>query len=480
MPIKNNNLIAIIVGKALQIIIMLISIRVMTSILDEKEIGQNYLLLTILTLLNFGFWLPTCQYFSRKTLAWRESENLKNAVDLMFIFRCVTAFISLIIGYIIFYVNDYERYYTNTEFLLFIFISSIATFSLLLLSTINMLGKQVLFTKLNILLSIFTLTFSVFIVIYIDGSAMSWLYGIAFSQIIMSVPLYVIVVKNQTLKIKNTFESLNLDKIKSVLIFTAPITITLFLQWGQNFSYRFFVEAKYSIELLGMMGVGLAIATAIFSAVDNVACQFFNPIYFKSINQTTPPEKRARAKIWNSYSIKMFSIYISTLLFIISTAPYLLKILVSEKFHSVYPFVMAGALVEFCRVCCNAVYMISQSELSTKTTIMPYSVGYICLVFMLYFMDLSANPIFITFIQAFSYIIIILILYKKMSLLLEVKVDFRYLIKLLIVSFPLAICLLLPYNVPVIYALAIVAFAGIYFIFVLYTFVYKLYLRELF
>jgi O-antigen/teichoic acid export membrane protein len=478
MPIKNNNLVAIVVGKALQIIIMLISIRIMTSILSEKEVGQNYLLLTILSLLNFVFWGPVSQFFSRKTLAWNESRNLNNVVSIMFLFRCFTALISLFIAYTIYYVSEYERYYTMTEFLTFIFISSVAIFSLLLLSTINMLGKQVLFTKLNVLLSILTLTLSVLIVRYIDDSAMSWLYGVAVSQIIMGFPLYIIVVNKQTFNIKKSLESIKLEQVKALLIFSAPITVTLFLQWGQNFSYRFMVEANYSIELLGMMGVGLAISTAIFSAVDNVACQFFNPIYFKGLTQTKPSDKMSRAKLWNLYSLKMFSIYVSTLIFIISTAPFLLKILVSEKFHNVYIFVMAGAVVEFCRVCCNAIYMISQSELKTKSTIIPYAIGYFSLIIMLSFLDLTNTPVMVTVIQALSYAIIILILFKKMSLLLSVNIDFVYLLKLFFTALPLAICLCFPYNIPLIYALAIVAFAGMYFIFILYTFVYKLYLRE--
>ena len=72
---KENKLIPIIIGKFLQVIIMLVSIRIMTSILDEREVGQNYLLLTILSLLNFVFWGPAGQYFSRKTFFWKENKS---------------------------------------------------------------------------------------------------------------------------------------------------------------------------------------------------------------------------------------------------------------------------------------------------------------------------------------------------------------------------------------------------------------------
>jgi hypothetical protein len=44
---KNNELIILIVGRILQVLITLISIRISTSLLDAKEIGNLYLILTI-------------------------------------------------------------------------------------------------------------------------------------------------------------------------------------------------------------------------------------------------------------------------------------------------------------------------------------------------------------------------------------------------------------------------------------------------
>tara|TARA_R110001599_G_scaffold11371_1_gene54249 strand:- start:9014 stop:10357 length:1344 start_codon:yes stop_codon:yes gene_type:complete len=446
----------------------------MTSLLSEKEIGQNYLLLTIVSLFTFTFLGPYNQFFSRKTVQWKGGGDLKNAMVGMLFYRSFVAILSTAVALFIY--SNYGEYYSNVDFALFIFISSIGTFSLLLLSTVNLLGNPILFIKLQVLLSLCALTLSFIFVVFINRSGMAWLYGVAITETLFIVPLFFVVTKGTRLDIKKIYHAINFESIKRLLIFTAPITLTLFLQWGQNSSYRFIVEERYSIELLGVIGVGLVVSTAIFSAVDSVACQFFNPIYFRSISNA---DKNTREDAWNKYAINMLSIYIVTLLYVVTTAPFLLKLLVDEKFHHVYNFVMVGALIEFCRVCCNVIYMISQSEIDTKKTVAPYILGYICLLSVLIFVDMAETPILIPITQAISYIVIIIFLYREMSFLLNVSLNYYYLLKVFLASSALSLCLMIPYDLSFFSSFAIVFVAGLYFVFLIYIFVYKSNQREL-
>ena len=48
-----KDIITLVVGKVLQVVLALLSLKILTSILSENEIGQYYLLITILTLFNF-------------------------------------------------------------------------------------------------------------------------------------------------------------------------------------------------------------------------------------------------------------------------------------------------------------------------------------------------------------------------------------------------------------------------------------------
>jgi O-antigen/teichoic acid export membrane protein len=60
---SKKDLIILSLGKALQVIIALVSIRILTELLSEQEVGNYYLLLTVLTLFNFAFLNPLGQYY---------------------------------------------------------------------------------------------------------------------------------------------------------------------------------------------------------------------------------------------------------------------------------------------------------------------------------------------------------------------------------------------------------------------------------
>ena len=109
----------------------------------------------------------------------------------------------------------------------------------------------------------------------------------------------------------------------------------------------------------------------IFSSVESLASQYFSPIYLRQITNTT---KKQRTKAWNELANYMLPIYIFLTVFVITMSPYLVYILVAEKFHEVYIYTMFGAMIELFRVSTNIVYKISQSEINTLlqyTTIDP-------------------------------------------------------------------------------------------------------------
>ena len=87
-----------------------------------------------------------------------------------------------------------------------------------------------------------------------------------------------------------------------------PIGLTTFLMWGQNTAYRFIVDYQYSAEVLGFLAVGLGVASAVFSSIESISMQYFNPIFLKDILDAT---KEQRAKAWNNMARRIVPIYIS-------------------------------------------------------------------------------------------------------------------------------------------------------------------------
>jgi O-antigen/teichoic acid export membrane protein len=467
---QKRDILILTIGKILQIVIALVSIRVLTEVLSEQEIGNYYLLLTILAFFNFSFLNPLGQYYGRHLIQWRDNKNLSNATNMLLIVRLASIIFSVFISYGIYQVFEYDKYYTLSEFMLFIFISLVAGFHGVLLSAINVLGDRVKFITYTILTLFFALLLSLFIVYFINKSSIGWLYGVAISQLIFSIGLYKDIVKRNKFSIQKIKSILNKSYIRKISIFLLPIAITLFLQWGQNISYRFIVEVKYSLEVLAFIGVGLAVSGAIFSAVESLASQFYNPIYLRKI---TYADKVDRANAWNELADYMIPIYLLLTVFVIVLLPYLTNLLVAQKFYEAYIYATFGAVIEFFRVITNLVYMVSQSERKTKTTIFPYIIGFISTIVTLYFFDMSENFWMIPLLMAITNAVIFLLLFKNMKKLLNININMASIVKTFTLTIPLFCILFINNDNTISQTLLIISASGIYFIFLAYLVMQK-------
>jgi len=467
---QRKDIIILAIGKALQVIIALVSIKILTEVLSTEEVGNYYLLLTILMFFNFTFLNPLGQYYGRHLIAWETSKNLLTATNFLVFLRVLIIFISLIFAYGIFEYFGYSKYYSLFEFLLFLAISLIAGTHSVLISVVNTLGDRVKFIKYLIATLLLSLLLSLIFVYLFDKSAMAWLYGIAIAQLLFSLLIYKYLIRANKFSLVKIKSTLTKGYITKVLYFIIPITITLFLQWGQNISYRFIIELKYSIETLAFIAVGLSISGAIFSAVEGLAMQYFHPIYLRKITNAT---KEKRTEAWNEVASIMLPIYLLLTLFVMSLAPYLTKILVAEKFHESYIYVLFGAMVEFFRVSTNLVYLVSQSELKTNSTILPYSIGFTISIGTLYLLDFSNDLWLIPLVLIFSYLSTFLILFFNMRKLLAITLDFTSLVKALFVAVPLGAVYFLGINYSMFVTLIIVSMMSLYLLLGVYVLSFK-------
>jgi len=119
----NKDLMIIIGGRVLQIIIMLISIRLLTTFLTPEEVGNYYIILALLAFFNLVLLNPPGMYFSRHVLHWQKSKNLLNAISIFIVWIIIVAFVSVPISTSIYYYLGYETKFSLDLFLIYIFIA---------------------------------------------------------------------------------------------------------------------------------------------------------------------------------------------------------------------------------------------------------------------------------------------------------------------------------------------------------------------
>ena len=459
---ENKDLLVISFGKILQILISLLSLRLVTELLPTRELGLYYLLLSATTFFSFSLMNPVGQFYSRYILKWKSEGNLLNATIALFFYRVVAIVFSLLIVFIIIYFELYEYDDSGQDVFLFFLLFLMAGIHGVLISVINYLGFRIKFVIFTLSTAMISLASSYLLLNIYSATAINWLYGIAITQIFFSILMCFFIFKDEIFSIKKIREKLNCDDLKKVCYFAIPVALTLLLQWGQNSSYRFIVESKYSLETLGELAVGFSVSAAVFKAVEAIVTQYFNPIYLKAITNSTVQE---RVAAWEQLSSKVIPIYVLLLFFTIASAPYLVKLLVSSKFQDVYLYTMLGAIIEFLRVSTNVVYLISQSEVKTKTTIVPYLAGVILMYLGLEYIDINNVALGVSLVLILSSVITIHILYYNMKKILLVKFHVSCLLKPLL--FSIAFIAMLQLDVtPTIQSSVIITFIlGVYFIY---------------
>lgn len=460
----SRDLIILVVGKAFQVLIGLVALRLLTELLSEAQVGIYYMLLTVVSLLAFVFFNPLGQFFGRHLVHWQQNDNLKTATVVLLLLRGVAFPFAVLCSLFLFYFFDFQLHLSLFEYTIFIVASLIALTHGVFLSAINILISRIAFIAYAILILGTGLLLSIVFVQFTE-TAIAWLYGGIIVQVVFSLFLYKLVVKkNQfsSVKFKYVF---SMGYIKTVFFFILPVTVTLLLQWGQTTSFRLVVGDLYSLQVLSFIAVGMALSGALFSALESLLTQFYMPLYLKEI---TNASYQGRARAWNNLARIIFPIYISTAVYVIALAPYLAKVLVAEKFYEAYIYTMIGAIVELFRVVTNMFYLVSQSEIDTKKTIVPYFFGFSIMIFGLYTIDVSDSLWKIPVILAFSYLVTLVIMILNMKKMLPIKIEGWMLLKSLLIMLPLLIVFFLAPEVTLLNAVMILLLGGVYFLMVLY------------
>ena len=91
----SKDLSIIIIGRVLQIIIMLVSFRLLTTFLTPEEVGNYYIILALVAFFNLVLLNPSSMYFSRHLLQWQRSKNLLNALSVFILWIVIVAIASI-------------------------------------------------------------------------------------------------------------------------------------------------------------------------------------------------------------------------------------------------------------------------------------------------------------------------------------------------------------------------------------------------
>ncbi len=463
----NKDLIIIILGRVLQIIITLLSIRLLTTFLTPEEVGNYYILLALLAFFNLVLLNPSGMYFSRHLHEWQRSKQLLNALFVFMGWMFVVSIVSVPLSAIVYNWLGYENKFDLDIFLVYIAVAMIiSTIHRNVMFGSNTLGFRKEFVIYLVATLILGLLISISIVYFYYNSALGWLMGVVISEAVMLYMIFKFFIQDNQLNIAKIKSTLTKERVKKILLFALPISVTTFLMWGQTIAYRFLVDYQYSAEVLGFIAVGLGTSAAVFSSIESIAMQYFNPIFLKNILDAS---KEQRTKTWNTIAQQIVPIYILAAFFTLALSEVLINILVDKKFHDAYIYAMFGVTIEFFRVMSNLLNNVAQSEHKTTTTVKPYLLGFIVSLGILSSIDFGMNYFMIPLVLGIAYFLVYIYMYINMRQLLKIKYNI-HLLKILFLSLPFAMIFFIDMtNSSLIFNLLVLSVFGVYFLFAVWV-----------
>jgi O-antigen/teichoic acid export membrane protein len=468
-----NDFIIIMVGKLLQVILMIVAIKVSTDLLKSKEMGNIYLFTTVYTFFVLLFISPFGQYVNRHTHQWYKKKLLLDNLGVYTLYLICIAIFSVLVGFLIYnfgvFRNIYWSFFLSLLFLFVLFMSLNQT----ILPMLNMLHYRLSFTILIVFTVLGNILFGYLFIKLFGNYAENWLLGTVISNILFSI-IGFFVLKNKLNEefhgFLYGFKKITKEKIKSILVFVVPLSIATLFMWLQNSGYRILIEYNIGLKFLGFLGIGLAVSGQIASTVESIVMQYFHPIYYQQITNATIEERK---KAIESFIDKTLPIYLMLAIFLTFFAKYIVDILVDKKYYGVYKFVVFGAWIEFFRMTTNLFGNISQSEMNTKKFIIPYIIGSLVTIMLVYFSSKSINyelylPIALT-LGGFS---TMFVMYVSMKKLINFRINIRLIFLSLLISFPYAITYFFNFKTNLVLNLLITGCFGLYFLGTIYL-IYK-------
>jgi O-antigen/teichoic acid export membrane protein len=365
----------IIAGRVLQIVISLVSVRIMTTLLASYEVGNYYLIFSVLSFFSLFLINPINVYINRNSHAWVDHGLLYNRLFNFNIYLTLVCLLSMPVLLVLKKTTGLFSGMPLQHVMIFIAVGLfLSTWNQLIIPTLNLLNHRVSFVVFSTLTLGLSLLCSIVFAQIFTGTAIAWLAGQATAQALVTLAAYRYFrrVVPGALDLAESRSVTSRRQVRTVLNFALPVYVTTLLMWTQNQSYRLIVEQRLGLEYLALIGLGLGIASNIAAAVEALMQQLYLPTFYREITNATSVE---RAQAWNSLAQLALPVYLSLAVFVSCLAPFIVQVLAHEKFAGAWLYVALGAWIELCRMTNGTFVLVAHAEMQTRNLVRSFLVG---------------------------------------------------------------------------------------------------------
>lgn len=362
----------LLLGKLMQILLMLVAVRAFTHYLSVEEVGNLMLILSMASFMGLVLVNPVGSYINRQLNDWKNDGFLIQGFWWFNYYVFAVAILALLVPLVSHTLGFGQTMIVWQLSLVIALFTYVNTWNQTLVPALNMFFYRKAFVNLTLLSLLLYLLFSIaFVSVFNLDTAVFWLLGqslgFAVGAVLALWYLY------RQFNVANKLQwmiPISRSKLRELLHFIFPVFILTLFLWFMINGYRFYIDYVYGAEALAFVGLGFLMAASLAGSVESLMLQIHHARFYRDIHKNSLVDERASAmQHFVNVTIPVYAFIFVSLSFL---SPFLMALLADSTYANAYPYLMIGMLIEFMRASSNVLTHAAHSEYQTRSNISPY------------------------------------------------------------------------------------------------------------
>ncbi len=387
----DRDLIWILGGRFITAITTLAAIRIATKYLEPTEYGSYFLLITFQSFCGLFLVSPIGQYINRSLHEWHEQKILLEQLkkyNRYITFCCLVGAASLIC-WSLFKGLNWSSFVPNAVLIALMVYAT--TWNTSLIGALNMLEHRrsaVFWASITAMLSLIASVAAM----SISKTGQFWFIGQIFGYAVGALGSWITFKSFQTSEKTDEIKFISAIDLRSYVV---PLAISTLFMWWIVSGYRMLVDHYWGLSALGLIAVGAALASQIWSLLESIVSQYFSPRFYRKLTQQSSDLRR---EAFVAYTKVLSLIYLALIGPFLCYSELIFQLAVSEKFYPAFYFFKLALLIELARVLNSAFANSIHLYKNSLNLLPPYAVTAFALALGLFFssrIDLSEKSVLI-------------------------------------------------------------------------------------
>jgi O-antigen/teichoic acid export membrane protein len=361
------------VGRVLQVLAGLITIKTATTVLSPGEVGSMNQLMSLAVIGTSALLMPMTAYIGRGCLEWMDAGILRRRLGS---YLLIILAVALACGAVVWVIQAQLMVVSGMTpvWVAGLVVLYTVGFALHTMgsSGLNLIGHRLLYVLFMNLAAWGGLLLAMWWSSP-HASPELWLLGI-FCGFLLSSLSYAVLDRyaRLTAPVHSERSSVLAFDWQALSLFVGPQAIAFLFFWTQTQSYRFVLSWVADITTVGLFAAGYMVCSVPMQTFESLFNEFYSPTLFRALKGQ---DTEGMARAWNAYAAAYIPAIILFGAFLIGNAVFLVKVLLGEQFQAIASILVWPALTETLRAISSTLHHLGLAKVDMTVNILPVLCG---------------------------------------------------------------------------------------------------------